>query len=143
VESWIGKFHPWPRYATNLPSSPAWNNSTSAPIISISAIYGKTRWTHAWLELFRSFTSVKTLRISGELGPHVAPALEVVATTVTEVLLPGLSLLHFECSRKSALVENFVEARLKSNLPIDVRHAPFPSWEVLDDASDTRSAVSV
>jgi len=99
--------------------------------------------SHAWLELFRSFTSVKTLSISGELGPHVAPALEVVATTVTEVLLPGLRMLHFECSRKSAPVENFVEARLKSNLPVDVLHRPFPSWEVLDDASDTRSAVSV
>ena len=93
-----------------------------------------------WVEFFRSFSSVETLSISGELCPHVAHALEVVATdivVVTEVL-PELGVLHFECSRKSAYVENYVAVRKKFVGPVDVRHVSFPSREVWD-VSDAKN----
>ena len=85
-----------------------------------------------WVELFRSFTSVETLSISGELCQHVAHALEVVV--VAEVL-PELRVLHFECSRKSASVENYVAVREKFDRPVHVQYVSFPSremWEVSD-----------
>ncbi|KAH9958200.1 hypothetical protein BC827DRAFT_1156896 [Russula dissimulans] len=79
-----------------------------------------------WLELFRSFTSVKMLGISGELGPHVAPALEKVAKETVTEMLPELCELQFECCQKSAPVEGFVTARRKSGRPVVVRYALFP-----------------
>jgi len=87
-----------------------------------------------WVELFRSFASVETLSISGELCPHVAHALEGVATemVVAAEVLPELRVLHFECSRKSACVENYVAVRKKFSRPVDVQHMSFPSQEVWD-----------
>lgn len=85
----------------------------------------------AWLELFYWCTSVKKLSISGDLGPHIAPALEEAAGQTVEEVLPGLSTLRFECSRKSAPVELFVNARQRYGRPVDVRYTPFPS--VSDD----------
>ena len=87
----------------------------------------------AWLEFFSSFTSVETLSISGELCPHVAPALEVVATRMMVAaleapFLPGLRVLHFECCRKSALVEKFAAARKEFDCDVEVQHVPFPPW---------------
>jgi len=94
-----------------------------------------------WVELFRSFTSVETLSISGELCPHVAHALEVVATEMIVVaeVLPELRVLHFECSRKSACVENYVAARKKFSRPVDVQHVLFPSREIWDNVSDAKN----
>jgi hypothetical protein len=91
----------------------------------------------AWLELFSSFTSVETLSISGELCPHVAPALEVVATRMRVAaleapFLPGLRVLHFECCRKSALVEKFAAARKDFDCDVEVQHVPFPPWGLWD-----------
>ena len=57
----------------------------------------------AWLEFSDLFPSVGMLRISGELGPHVAPALEVVDEETTRALLPELRMLLFECALKSAV----------------------------------------
>jgi hypothetical protein len=85
----------------------------------------------AWLELFRSFTSVETLSISGELCPHVAPALEDVAA-LGAPFLPGLRVLHFECCQKSAPVDKFVAARKEFDCDVDVRHEPFPPWGLWD-----------
>jgi len=87
-----------------------------------------------WVELFRSFASVETLSISGELCPHVAHALECVATEMVVVaeVLPELRVLHFECSRKSACVENYVAVRKDFSRPVDVQHTSFPSRGMWD-----------
>ena len=69
----------------------------------------------AWPKFFHSFTSLGMLRISGELGPHVAPALEGVDEETTGAVLPELRMLLFECARKSA---------------VNVHHALFPCiWD--------------
>jgi hypothetical protein len=96
-----------------------------------------------WVELFRSFTSVETLSISGELCQHVAHALELEVFVVTEVL-PELHLLHFECSRKSASVENYVAVREKFDRPVNVQYVSFgsfPSRDMWDnrDVSDAKN----
>ena len=84
----------------------------------------------AWLDFFHSFPSVEMLRISGELGPFVAPALDGVDREKTREVLPELRMLWFECSRKSAPVEHFVAARELFNRPVDVQHALFPCvWD--------------
>jgi hypothetical protein len=84
----------------------------------------------AWLDFFHSFPSVEMLRISGELGPHVAPALDGVDREMTREVLPELRMLWFECSRKSAPIEHFVAARKLSNRPVYVQHALFPCvWD--------------
>ncbi len=94
-----------------------------------------------WVELFRSFTSVETLSISGELGTHVAHALEVDAAEMIVVveMLPELRVLHFECSRKSASVENYDTLRKKFSRPVDVQYVPFPSPEMWDNVSDAKT----
>jgi len=134
-----------------------WQISSMAQICSQSSVFSRVerldvradylrlgyQWEDEsipWIELFRSFTSVETLSISGELCPHVAHALdsEVVATEVVMVaeVLPELQVLHFECSRKSASVENYVSVRKKFSRPVDVQHVSFPSREMRDNLSD-------
>ena len=84
----------------------------------------------AWLDFFHSFPSVEMLRISGELGPLIAPALDGVDKEMIRDVLPELRKLLFECSRNSAPVEHFVAARELSNRPVDVQHALFPCvWD--------------
>ena len=84
----------------------------------------------AWLEFFHSFPSVGMLRISGELGPHVAPALEGVDEETTREVLPELCVLMFECAQKSAPVEHFFATRKLSSRPVNVQHALFPCvWD--------------
>jgi hypothetical protein len=84
----------------------------------------------AWLEFFHSFPSVGMLRISGELGPHVAPALEGADEETTREVLPELRMLLFECARKSAPVEHFFSTRKLSSRPVNVQHALFPCvWD--------------
>ena len=69
----------------------------------------------AWPKFFHSFPSLGMLRISGELGPRVAPALEGVDEETTGAVLPELRVLLFECARKSA---------------VNVHHALFPCiWD--------------
>ncbi|KAH9983805.1 hypothetical protein BJV74DRAFT_988876 [Russula compacta] len=80
----------------------------------------------AWLELFHSCNSVKKLSISGELGTHVARALEEAAGLTVEEVLPGLSTLRFECSRKYAPVGFFVAARQIYGRPVDVWYTSSP-----------------
>ena len=81
-----------------------------------------------WLELFHTFPSVVSLRICGELGPYIAPALEGIIVDMETIrkVLPELGILLFECSRKSAPVEQFVAARQLFTRPVIVRHAVFP-----------------
>jgi len=138
-----------------------WQISSMAQICSQSSVFSHVkrldvradylrlgyRWkdeleSDPWLELFHSFTSVETLSISGELCLHVAHALEVVATEMVvaaEVLLPELRGLHFECSRKSASVENYDTVRKKFGRPVDVQHVSFPSPEMWDNVSDEKT----
>jgi hypothetical protein len=81
-----------------------------------------------WLEFFHTFPSVVRLRLCGELGPYVAPALEGIVVdmeTMIRKVLPELRILLFECSRKSASVERFVAARQLFSRPVIVRHALF------------------
>jgi hypothetical protein len=79
------------------------------------------------------------LRISGELGPHVALALEeevAMRMVVAEVLLPGLRVLRFECSGKSAPVDKFVNACQKVGRPVvEVQHVSFQPRERWNDVS--------
>ena len=131
-----------------------WQISSMAQICSQSPVFSRVerldvradylrlgyRWEDEsvpWVELFRSFTSVETLSISGELCQDVAPALEVVATEMEMVVevLPELRVLHFECSRKSASVDNYVAVRKKFSRPVDVQHVSFPSREMWDNVS--------
>ncbi|KAI0253439.1 hypothetical protein BJV78DRAFT_210097 [Lactifluus subvellereus] len=95
-----------------------------------------------WLDLFRPFTAVEKLSVSGGLGPQVAVALEEVAGEMVMEVLPGLHTLHFECSRKSASVEHFVAARHVSGHPVVVRYTLFPFiWDDTLDESDGYSAL--
>jgi len=128
-----------------------WQISSMAQICSQSSVFSRVerldvradylrlgyRWRDEsvpWVELFRSFASVETLSISGELCPHVAHALECVATEMVVVaeVLPELRVLHFECSRKSACVENYVAVRKDFSRPVDVQHTSFPSRGMWD-----------
>jgi hypothetical protein len=96
-----------------------------------------------WSELFRSFTLVQMLCISGELGPHVALALEkevAMRMVVAEVLLPRLRVLRFECSSKSAPVDKFVDAcQTFGRSTIEVQHVSFQPREKWDDVSEARN----
>ena len=116
-----------------------WQISSMAQICSQSSIFSRVerldvradylrlgyRWEDEsvpWVDFFRWFTSVETLSISGELCQHVAHALELEVVAVAEVL-PELRVLDFECSRKSASVENFVAVREKFGRPVNVQYA--------------------
>jgi hypothetical protein len=134
-----------------------WQISSMAQICSQSAVFSHVkrldvradylrlgyRWKDEsvpWVELFHSFTSVETLSISGELCTHVAHALEDEATEMVVVVevLPELRVLHFECSRKSASVENYDTLRKKFGRPVDVQHVSFPEmWDNVSDAKTT------
>jgi len=76
-----------------------------------------------WLELLRPFTTVKTLYLSPEFAPRIAPALqELVGERATEVL-PALRSLQFHPSRPvQEAIEKFVAARQLSGHPISVSH---------------------
>ncbi|KAI0295418.1 hypothetical protein B0F90DRAFT_1670085 [Multifurca ochricompacta] len=76
-----------------------------------------------WLELFRPFTTVNSLHVSGSLEPLVAHALEDAADGPVMEVLPALRLLHFKGSRNSAPVEKFVTARRLPDQPtLDVHY---------------------
>ena len=130
-----------------------WQISSMAEICSQTSVFSRVerldvradylrlgyRWKDEsipWVEVFRSFTSVETLSISGELCQHVAHALEVV---VASEVLPELRLLHFECSRKSASVENYVAVREKFGRPVNVQYMSFPSREMWNIVSDAKN----
>ena len=76
-----------------------------------------------WLEFLHPFTGVKTLYISEEFTPRVAPAMqELVGERVTEVL-PALQTLFLRdpsLSRVQDTFGKFLAARQLANLPIVV-----------------------
>ncbi|KAI0248846.1 hypothetical protein BJV78DRAFT_768600 [Lactifluus subvellereus] len=75
-----------------------------------------------WLELFRPFTAVRTLRIGRELQSLIVPALqELTGERVVEVL-PALDSLYLEEYQPSGsdqqAIEPFVAARQYSDRPV-------------------------
>ena len=82
-----------------------------------------------WLELFRPFTAVRTLRIPYKLQSRIVPALqELTGERATEVL-PALDSLYLEGYPPSGsdqqAIESFVAARQHSDHPVAVHY-----WEV-------------
>jgi hypothetical protein len=79
-----------------------------------------------WLELLGPFTTVKTLYLSREFAPRIAPALqELVGGRATEVLpaLRSLILEQFHSSRPvQEAIEKFFAARQLSGHPIAISH---------------------
>lgn len=75
-----------------------------------------------WLELFRPFSSVRSIFVSWQLVGHFSRALkDVDAVMVTEVL-PALSLLCLQYSeyRPATFLDNFLTARQDSGHPVTV-----------------------
>jgi hypothetical protein len=77
-----------------------------------------------WLELFRPFTAVRTLRISLELQPLILPALqELTGDRATEVL-PALDILYLAGYQPSEsdhqAIKPFIAARQNSDHPVAV-----------------------
>jgi hypothetical protein len=83
-----------------------------------------------WLELFRPFTAVRTMRIDREMQSLIVPALqELTGERATEVLpaLEGLYLEEYPPSGSDQqAVEPFIAARQYSNYPVAVH-----CWEKL------------
>ena len=83
-----------------------------------------------WLELFRPFTAVRTLRIHHMLQSLIVPALqELTGERATEVL-PALDSLYLEeyppSGSDQQAIESIVAARQHSDHPVAVHH-----WEVV------------
>ena len=78
-----------------------------------------------WLELLHLFTSVKSLYISQDIAPHIAPALqELVGESVTEVL-PALETIYLHGTPLEPVQEiigQFVDARQLTSRPVAVSH---------------------
>ncbi|KAI0251191.1 hypothetical protein BJV78DRAFT_1282698 [Lactifluus subvellereus] len=86
-----------------------------------------------WLELFRPFTAVRTLRISRPLHPIIVPALRrLIGERATEVL-PVLDSLYLEVYRPTVshrlTIEPFIAARRYSDHPVAVHFF----WERVRD----------
>ncbi|KAI0249310.1 hypothetical protein BJV78DRAFT_1155903 [Lactifluus subvellereus] len=86
-----------------------------------------------WLELFRPFTAVRTLRISRELQSFIVPALqELTGERATEVL-PALDSLYLEeyqpSGSKQQPIDRFIAARQYSDHPVAVHLWERSEWE--------------
>jgi hypothetical protein len=80
------------------------------------------------LDLFRSFTSVKTLELSNELEPFIAAALEEVSDELVAEVFPALEtiFIHKEILTRmrpgiSRGIKSFVAARQLAGRPVDVK----------------------
>jgi hypothetical protein len=87
-----------------------------------------------WLELFRPFTVVNTLRMSPALEPLILPALNKLAGESAAELLPVLQTIlgQYPFGHAQESMEAFVAARKLSGLPVVVR-----PWA--EDGSDSDS----
>jgi hypothetical protein len=77
-----------------------------------------------WLELLRPFTGMKSLYMSKEAVPRIAPALqELVGERVTEVL-PALETLFFETTSGPVQegIAEFISARQLAGHPITISY---------------------
>ena len=81
-----------------------------------------------WLELFRPFTAVRTLRISRDFLPLIVPALRELTGERAMEVLPALDSLYLEDYRasgsKQQAIEPFIAARQHSDHPVAIHH-----WE--------------
>ena len=79
-----------------------------------------------WLELFRPFTAVRTLRIRYQLQSLVLPALQKLTGERATEVLPALDSLYLEVypppGSDQQAIESFVAARQHSDPPVAVRH---------------------
>jgi hypothetical protein len=77
-----------------------------------------------WLELFRPFTSVKSLYLSRVIVPHIAPALQELIGEPVAGVLPALQTLFLEDLNLSGPVQeaigSFVSGRQFSSHPLAV-----------------------
>lgn len=76
-----------------------------------------------WLELFRQFPAVETLRVSAQLAGHVGDALKDVTIDIVPEFLPALRLLCLE-DEPLKRVEEFVNTRQLSGLSVTIANAP-------------------
>ncbi|KAI0245595.1 hypothetical protein BJV78DRAFT_280252 [Lactifluus subvellereus] len=81
-----------------------------------------------WLELFRAFTAVRTLRIRRELQPLIMPSLQELAGERATEVLPALDSLYLEDYEPSGsdqqAINPFIAARQRSDHPVAVHR-----WE--------------
>jgi hypothetical protein len=88
---------------------------------------GNTRW----LDLLRSFVSVKSLYLSEELVLHIAPALQGLVGERTTEVLPALENILLEGFRPSGPlhegIEKFVAARCFTDHPVAISRWD-PDW---------------
>lgn len=96
--------------------------------LSIGAYDLQSSWRddmdhNEWLELFRQFTAVETLRVSARLAGHVGDALKDVAIDIVPEVLPALRLLCLEDEPLGRL-QKFINTRQLSDLPVTIANAP-------------------
>jgi len=77
-----------------------------------------------WLELFHAFTAVRSLHVSEELQPIVAPAFHGLTGRRATEMLPALHTLFLEGFQPhgsvSGTIEPFTDSRRLSGRPVDV-----------------------
>jgi hypothetical protein len=96
-----------------------------------------------WVELLRSFTSVKDLLLVGKSIRYVAPALDSLAWAIVTKTLPALQNILLEGPQPSKRVKKeigrFVTAGQQSGRPVAVHHKEpsSPTWQQMHwDAGD-------
>jgi hypothetical protein len=107
--------------------------------IKASSYLKSTLEDRQWLELFRPFTAVRTLRIHRKLQSLIVSALqELTGEGATEVL-PALDSLYLEeyppSGSDQQAIESFVAVRQHSGHPVAVHH-----WEVVERSGSGPSA---
>ena len=79
-----------------------------------------------WLELFRPFTAVRTLRINHKLQSLIVPALQELSGERATEVFPVLDNLYLEeyppSGSDQQAIESFVAARQHSDHPVAVHH---------------------
>ncbi|KAH9171739.1 hypothetical protein EDB89DRAFT_1069246 [Lactarius sanguifluus] len=70
-----------------------------------------------WLHFFRQFSTVQTLRVSQELAPRVAHALEDTVGELVAEVLPSLELIRI-MGQPASSIEKFIAARRLSGCPV-------------------------
>ena len=77
-----------------------------------------------WLELLLPFTAVKSLYLSKQFAPRIAPALQETAEGGTTEVLPNLQSLYLEGFQPSESVQEgirqFISARQLTNRPVAI-----------------------
>ena len=85
-----------------------------------------------WLALFRQFTALETLAVSGRQIGHVTHALNNVTIETVPEILPALRLL-FLANEQAGYVEKFITARQLAGLP------PIAIVDTLDEYKSMRN----